>query len=165
MSILAFVVLTLLPLLQDQPEWSGSTLQSSPSKQGFMWHHHFWITMEAGRQSQIIFGTLFLPPNTDNRKLNIDEYTGFQDCLWWNLVSKESAIYCTEKNYFFLCSWLTDDDVVSEISHCAVRLPGFEFDCATFFEGPWTSFFTLSFSFFICTMGIKTEPCQKMARG
>lgn len=50
LSVLAFVVLTLLPLLQAQPESSGSTLQSSPSKQGSMWHHHFWTTMDAGRQ-------------------------------------------------------------------------------------------------------------------
>ena len=48
--VLALVVLTLLPLLQDQPEESGSTRQSSPSKQGSMWHHHFSITMEAGKQ-------------------------------------------------------------------------------------------------------------------
>lgn len=42
------VVFTLLPLLQLQPERSGSTLHSSPSRHGSIWHHHFCSTMEAG---------------------------------------------------------------------------------------------------------------------
>lgn len=46
-SPLTLVVLTLLPVLQDQPVRSGRTLHSSPSIHGCMWHHHFWATMEA----------------------------------------------------------------------------------------------------------------------
>lgn len=45
---LTLVVLTLLPVLQDQPVRSGRTLHSSPSIHGCMWHHHFWATIEAG---------------------------------------------------------------------------------------------------------------------
>lgn len=41
------VVLTLFPVLQDQPVRSGRTLHSSPSIHGCMWHHHFWATIEA----------------------------------------------------------------------------------------------------------------------
>lgn len=44
------VVLTLLPVLQDQPVRSGKTLHSSPSIHGCIWHHHFWATMEASTQ-------------------------------------------------------------------------------------------------------------------
>lgn len=44
------VVFTLLPLLQLQPERSGSTLHSSPSRHGSIWHHHFCSTMEASTQ-------------------------------------------------------------------------------------------------------------------
>lgn len=44
------VVLTLLPVLQDQPVRSGRTLHSSPSKHGCIWHHHFCSTMEASTQ-------------------------------------------------------------------------------------------------------------------
>lgn len=46
--LLTLVVLTLLPVLQDQPVRSGRTLHSSPSIHGCIWHHHFWATMEAG---------------------------------------------------------------------------------------------------------------------
>jgi len=45
--LLTLVVLTLLPVLQDQPVRSGRTLHSSPSIHGCIWHHHFWATMEA----------------------------------------------------------------------------------------------------------------------
>lgn len=48
---LTFVVLTLLPVLQDQPVKSGKTLQSSPAMHGCIWHHHFWATMEAEEAS------------------------------------------------------------------------------------------------------------------
>lgn len=41
------VVLTLCPLLQLHPDRSGSTLHSSPGRQGSIWHHHFCRTMEA----------------------------------------------------------------------------------------------------------------------
>lgn len=41
------VVFTLFPVLQLHPVRSGKTLHSSPSKHGCIWHHHFWITMEA----------------------------------------------------------------------------------------------------------------------
>lgn len=44
------VVFTLLPLLQLHPERSGSTLHSSPSRHGSIWHHHFCSTMEASTQ-------------------------------------------------------------------------------------------------------------------
>lgn len=44
------VVFTLLPLLQLHPERSGSTLHSSPSRHGSIWHHHFCSTMEAGER-------------------------------------------------------------------------------------------------------------------
>ena len=41
------VVLTLCPLLQLHPDRSGSTLHSSPGRQGSIWHHHLCRTMEA----------------------------------------------------------------------------------------------------------------------
>lgn len=41
------VVLTLFPVLQLHPLRSGSTLHSSPSMQGCIWHHHFCATMDA----------------------------------------------------------------------------------------------------------------------
>lgn len=41
------VVFTLFPVLQLHPLRSGSTLHSSPSMQGCIWHHHFCATMEA----------------------------------------------------------------------------------------------------------------------
>lgn len=44
------VVFTLLPLLQLHPDRSGSTLHSSPSRHGSIWHHHFCSTMEASTQ-------------------------------------------------------------------------------------------------------------------
>lgn len=47
---LTLVVLTLLPVLQDQPVRSGRTLHSSPSKHGCIWHHHFCSTMEAEKE-------------------------------------------------------------------------------------------------------------------
>lgn len=47
------VVFTLLPLLQLQPERSGRTLHSSPSRQGSIWHHHFCSTMEAGTRGAV----------------------------------------------------------------------------------------------------------------
>lgn len=47
---MTLVVFTLLPLLQLQPERSGSTLHSSPARQGSIWHHHFCSTMEASTQ-------------------------------------------------------------------------------------------------------------------
>ena len=47
LSLDTLVVLTLCPVLQLHPERSGSTLHSSPSRQGSIWHHHFCRTMEA----------------------------------------------------------------------------------------------------------------------
>lgn len=44
------VVLTLFPVLQLHPLRSGSTLHSSPSMQGCIWHHHFCATMDASTQ-------------------------------------------------------------------------------------------------------------------
>lgn len=53
------VVLTLFPVLQLHPFRSGSTLHSSPSMQGCIWHHHFWATMDAVKEKvkkdQIIY--------------------------------------------------------------------------------------------------------------
>lgn len=48
------VVFTLLPLLQLQPERSGSTLHSSPSRHGSIWHHHFCSTMEAAGEMALV---------------------------------------------------------------------------------------------------------------
>lgn len=44
------VVFTLFPVLQLHPLRSGSTLHSSPSMQGCIWHHHFCATMEAAAE-------------------------------------------------------------------------------------------------------------------
>lgn len=46
--LLTFVVFTLFPETHDQPVRSGRTLHSSPSRHGFILHHHFCRTMEAG---------------------------------------------------------------------------------------------------------------------
>lgn len=46
----SLVVFTLFPEAQLQPVRSGSTLHSSPSRHGCIWHHHFCKTIEASTQ-------------------------------------------------------------------------------------------------------------------
>jgi len=58
------VVFTLLPLLQLQPERSGSTLHSSPSRQGSIWHHHFCSTTAAGGEAGVSAGLPWGPDAT-----------------------------------------------------------------------------------------------------
>lgn len=101
-----FVVLTLFPVLQLHPLRSGSTLHSSPSMQGCIWHHHFCATMDASTQD----GAALVVPATCPGKQ--EHLTVWDRSSILFLLQHRCAAITSQVPAFTWTMWLLCDDAL-----------------------------------------------------